>query len=107
MLRIIQNQHADGAKSYYSVADYYTEGQELTGRWRGQGAALLGLSGTIDKRDWDALCDQLDPRTGEQLVARRKANRTVGYDFNFHVPKSLSLLYALTADDRLLEVCRE
>lgn len=107
MLRIIQNQHADGAKGYYSVADYYTEGQELTGRWRGQGATLLGLSGMIDKRDWDALCDQLDPRTGEQLVARRKANRTVGYDFNFHVPKSLSLLYALTADDRLLEAFRE
>jgi conjugative relaxase-like TrwC/TraI family protein len=107
MLRIIQNQHADGAKNYYSVADYYTEGQELTGRWRGEGAALLGLTGLIDKRDWDALCDQLDPRTGEQLIARRKVNRTVGYDFNFHVPKSVSLLYALSDDDRILHAFRD
>jgi conjugative relaxase-like TrwC/TraI family protein len=107
MLRIIQNQHADGAKNYYSVADYYTEGQELTGRWRGEGAALLGLTGLIDKRDWDALCDQLDPRTGDQLIARRKVNRTVGYDFNFHVPKSVSLLYALSDDDRILDAFRD
>jgi hypothetical protein len=39
MLRIVQNASAAQAKSYYSTADYYTEGQELTGVWRGAGAA--------------------------------------------------------------------
>jgi conjugative relaxase-like TrwC/TraI family protein len=103
MLRIIQNSHAEGAKSYYSSADYYMEGQELTGRWRGKAAAMLGLKGDIQKADWDAICDQVRPTDGEPLFQRRKANRTIGYDFNFHVPKSVSALYALSNDDRILE----
>lgn len=45
MLRIIQNTSAAGAKTYYSTADYYSEGQELAGVWRGEGGRLLGLSG--------------------------------------------------------------
>jgi hypothetical protein len=47
MLRIIQNQSAAGAKSYYSKADYYSEGQELEGQWRGEGAKRLGLAGVV------------------------------------------------------------
>lgn len=107
MLRITQNAQADGAKSYYSTADYYAEGQELTGRWRGAAARRLGLDGTIEKADWDALCDNRDPHTGERLTARTRADRTVGYDFNFHVPKSVSLLYAVTRDERLLDAFRD
>jgi conjugative relaxase-like TrwC/TraI family protein len=107
MLRMFQNSHPAGAKSYYSTADYYTEGQELTGEWRGHGAELLGLDGTIEQADWDALCDNRHPRTGEQLTARTRADRTVGYDMNFHVPKSVSLLYAMTKDERLLDAFRD
>ena len=109
MLRIIQNTSASGAKSYYtspSMADYYSEGQELVGDWHGKGAAWLGLSGTIGKETWDALCDNRHPETGESLTPRRKQERRVGYDFNFHVPKSVSLLYGLTRDDRILEAFR-
>ncbi len=80
MLRIIQNSSAAGAKSYYSSADYYNEGQELVGVWRGEGAKRLGLEGTVGRRDWDALCDNRDPRSGETLTARQKSNRRVGYD---------------------------
>lgn len=107
MLRIHQSASSAVAKSYYSTADYYTEGQELVGRWRGRGAAMLGLAGTIDSRAWDALCDNRNPDTGRTLTARQKADRTVGYDFNFHVPKSVSLLYGMTRDDRLLDAFRD
>lgn len=106
MLRVIQNSRADGAKSYYSTADYYTEGQELTGGWHGKGAARLGLEGAVEKRDWDALCDNRDPSTGKVLTPRQKDNRRIGYDFNFHVPKSVSLLYGMTGDDRILAAFR-
>jgi len=102
MLRIIQNTSAAGAMSYYSTADYYSEGQELLGQWRGQAAERLGLAGGIDKATWDALCDNRDPTTGLPLTARRNQDRTVGYDFNFHVPKSVSVLYGLTRDNRIL-----
>ncbi|QDV90565.1 Multifunctional conjugation protein TraI [Phycisphaerae bacterium RAS2] len=107
MLRIIQQTSAAGAKSYYSTADYYSEGQELEGRWRGEGAKRLGLSGTVEKKDWDALCDNRDPVTGNVLTARQKAHRRIGYDFNFHVPKSISIVYGLTKDERILDAFRE
>ncbi|MCA9244852.1 MAG: relaxase domain-containing protein [Phycisphaerales bacterium] len=105
MLRIIQNSSAGGAKSYYSTADYYT--QELPGVWRGKAAAMLGLSGTVNQREWDALCDNRHPETGNTLTARQKANRRIGYDFNFHVPKSVSLLHALNGDERIIAAFRE
>jgi len=107
MLRIIENRSAGQAKSYYGTADYYSEGQELVGQWRGKGAQRLGLSGTIQKQDWDRLCDNRDPATGRTLTQRRKQVRRVGYDFNFHVPKSFSLLYGLTRDPRLLDAFEE
>lgn len=107
MLRINQNSSSAGAKSYYTQADYYTEGQELVGVWRGQGAERLGLSGNVDKADWDALCDNRHPGTNLPLTPRKKTERRIGYDFNFHVPKSVSLLYSLTRDEQLLDAFRE
>lgn len=107
MLRIIQNTSAAGAKSYYSTADYYTEGQELAGACKGEGAKRLGLAGRVRQPEWDALCDNRFPDSGEPLTLRRKAERRVGYDFNFHVPKSVSLLYGMTRDERLLEAFRD
>lgn len=107
MLRITQNSTAEGAKSYYSTADYYTEGQELVGLWRGEGAHRLGLHGSVKQNDWDALCDNRNPITGDVLTPRQKQDRRVGYDFNFHVPKSVSVLYGLTRDDRILEAFRD
>src|ERR1043165_4734588 len=107
MLRIVQNRHSSGAKSYYSTADYYSEGQELTGTWHGRGAARLGLAGEVEKASWDALCDNRHPLTGGVLTPRLKSDRTIGYDWNFHVPKSVSLLYAMTRDERILDALRE
>ena len=107
MLRIIQSRSINHARSYFSAADYYSEGRETIGRWQGEGARLLGLEGTIQQADWDALCDNRHPETGNQLTVRRKSDRTVGYDFNFHVPKSVSLLYATTKDERIIDAFRE
>lgn len=106
MLRITPNTTPAGAKSYYTTADYYVEGQELAGMWRGDAAKRLGLSGKVERSDWDALCDNLNPATREALTPRRRADRRVGYDFNFHVPKSVSLLYGLTQDERILDAFR-
>jgi conjugative relaxase-like TrwC/TraI family protein len=107
MLRVIQSTGVVQAKSYYTTADYYLEGQELTGRWRGEGARLLGLESDVSKSEWEKLCDNVDPRTGKRLTLRTDTDRTVGYDFNFHVPKSVSLLYATTRDERILDAFRD
>jgi conjugative relaxase-like TrwC/TraI family protein len=108
MLRIIQSTSSTQAKSYYSQADYYLANeQELPGQWRGEGARLLGLSGEVRQSEWDSLCDNRNPRSGSRITSRQREDRTVGYDFNFHVPKSVSLLYAETRDERLLDAFRE
>src|SRR6266436_1751288 len=106
MIRITQQDSAKAAKCYYTTADYYSEGQELVGSWGGKGAARLGLEGTVDKFSFERLCDNLDPRTGEPLTVRTRADRTVGYDFTFSVPKSVSLLYAMSGDQDMLEAFR-
>jgi conjugative relaxase-like TrwC/TraI family protein len=103
MLRLTMNSSVGGAKSYFRNSDYLSHGQELQGRWGGRGAAMLGLSGPVDQHEWDLLCENRDPRDGESLAARRNADRRVGYDFTFSPGKSLSLLYAVTRDQRLLE----
>ena len=109
MLRINQQSDADAAKAYYGApATYYRAGeQEVIGEWLGQGADRLGLDGTILQHHFSRLCDNRHPFTGEQLTARMRKGRRVGYDFNFHVCKSLSIVYAVTGNPAILDALRQ
>lgn len=107
MLNVTPQRSAQGAKSYFLArSDYYSEGQELVGQWGGKGAVLLGLSGEVKKCDFEALCDNLDPRTGTKLTAIMRDDRRVGYDFTWSAPKSVSVTHALTGDERIADAFR-
>ncbi|MGA2497681.1 MAG: MobF family relaxase [Tepidisphaeraceae bacterium] len=106
MIRITQQNSPQGAKRYYAAADYYSEGKEIVGSWGGKGASRLGLEGTVDQDSFNRLCDNLHPRTGEQLTVRTRGERTVGYDFTFSAEKSVSLLYAMSGDQAILGAFR-
>jgi conjugative relaxase-like TrwC/TraI family protein len=110
VLRTNVHVSATAAKGYYteglSRQDYYSEGQEITGSWGGIGAGKLGLSGQVDQSSFASLCENLHPGTGKQLTPRSRLDRRVGYDFNFHCPKSVSLLHALTGDPRIVQSFR-
>ncbi|MBE7172365.1 MAG: relaxase domain-containing protein [Williamsia sp.] len=106
MIRMIQSRAAGHAKAYFSDAllksDYYTSDQELAGYWQGRLAERLGVTGMATKETFFALCENHHPVTGKPLTPRTKEDRTTGYDINFHCPKSVSVLHALSGDDHIL-----
>src|SRR5580700_705343 len=111
MLFINHRANAQEAKDYFTRhmdrSDYYLrDAQEMPGQWHGLGSELLGLSGTVDKERYFALCDNLNPATGERLTPHTKGNRRILYDFTFDAPKSVSLAYELGGDDRVMDAFR-
>lgn len=105
------------ASSAGSAAAYYTKyladsPGEAPGEWSGRQAAALGLAGEVSGDDLRALLEGRDPESGTPLgrpfMDRTLANGTVvrsvaGFDATFSAPKSLSVLWALTQDERLLD----
>lgn len=103
------------AKGYFEehlrVGDYYSENERISGEWAGEGATMLGLAGAVTRDEFLALCDNLHPKSGEQLTQRRNtirraedreaANRRVFYDFTFSPPKSVSVAALVGGDKRI------
>lgn len=113
MLRMTIIRGAEEAKSYYlegdrqSKADYYTKDQEEIGLWGGKGAARLGLADHVEKDNFEAVVDNLHPSGSGDLTAATRSDRRPGYDFNFHAPKGLSIMQAVTGDERIKRAFRE
>ncbi len=107
MIRMIQSASAGHAKAYFSDAlsksDYYLNDQELEGRYRGHLANRLGLDERTTKESFYKLCENIHPTSGQSLTPRTKEDRRVGYDINFHCPKSVSVLHVLSKDDHILD----
>ncbi len=72
---------------------------EPDGRWLGQAAAALGLSGAVDGPVLRLLLEGVDPVTGEVLSARHDRVRVAAYDCTYSTPKSVSLLHALGPEE--------
>jgi conjugative relaxase-like TrwC/TraI family protein len=111
VLFINHRTNAQEAKDYFTRhmerSDYYLrDSQEMPGQWHGLGAELLGLSGTVDKERYFALCDNINTATGERLTPHTKGNRRILYDFTFDAPKSVSLAYELGGDERIMDEFR-
>ncbi len=111
MIRMTQSRSAKQAISYFQKefrkGDYYTNDQELTGRFFGKLAARLGIDGLVEKETFRLLSLNKHPKTKKMLTLRQKAHRTIGYDLTFLCPKSVSVLQALSKDDHLLKAFQE
>jgi conjugative relaxase-like TrwC/TraI family protein len=116
MLRVNAFNEGQGIKNYYenslSSGDYYLQkddqkNQEINGDWGGRLSEQLGLQGRVTREDFFKLLENINPKNNEQLTARTVKGRRVGYDFNFHVPKSFSVLEAITQDENLTNAFKE
>ena len=114
MFEMYASKNAAQVKSYFSDelmrGDYYFEEQEIVGSWGGLAAKDLGLSGTVTKEAFNSLVDNQYPDTANndgQITPHNKEERRVGYDLTFSAPKSLSVLYEYSKDERLLEAFRD
>ena len=108
MLRITATANA---KNYFKGAlvqeDYYAQGSELPGVWKGELSKQLGITGLIQKADFYAICDNRHPQNDNKLKPRVRADAVPGWDFTVSVPKSVSLLYGLTQDEEILQAFSE
>lgn len=114
MLSIGLVRSAGDAARYYEKDDYYAAdpaaGAEATGReegdvqgqWGGRGAAALGLTGGVDKAQFQEV---LQGHLPNGIVLGRKKDgqieHTPGWDLTFSAPKSVSILVEIGGDERL------
>ena len=77
MLRVVAHKSAAAAKQYYTDGlkreDYYTKGQEVPGLWHGKAAALLGLSGKVEREAFLSLCGE--KKTQERIAFTLKSGK--------------------------------
>jgi conjugative relaxase-like TrwC/TraI family protein len=116
-----------GAVTYFkdeyehARGSYYTEDERVVGQWSGGLAEHFGLSGAVNREQFEKLCEGKDPRTGEQLVrlVRRHTRENdygeeietnghrAGCDMTFSAPKSVSLAALVGGDERIREAHSE
>ena len=84
--------------------DYYAAGEIRPGQWMGAGAERLELKDNVTCEQFRALCENLNPETGERLTQRsqKEGQRRVFYDFTCSAPKSVSVLAVTLNDPRLI-----
>lgn len=111
MLRINQTSNSSGAAKYFEEGlqrgDYYASKELSVGQWGGKVATRLGLAGEVKKEDFVALCSNQKPEDNSKLNPRSSPQRKVGYDFTFSVPKSVSVAYVVTKDERIRKAFEE
>ncbi|CAB4568940.1 unannotated protein [freshwater metagenome] len=85
-----------------SLDAYYTGAGEAEGVWFGGGAARLGLDGQVQPDDLRAVLAGCRPGAGGLTpngeALRPHPRRVPGFDLTFKVPKSASVLYAVSDD---------
>lgn len=93
-----------GVADYYdrlAREDYYTNehGGEPPGRWIGQHAERLGLTGNVQQGELGKALRGFHPRTGEALADNAGDKHHGGYDLTLSAPKSVSAIWAAADQD--------
>lgn len=105
MLSISARGSAVSATSYLldnsPIEDYYAA--EGAGEWHGAGAEELGLSGKVNRADFENLAQGYD-RSGNAIVRGAGDKHRAGWDCTFSAPKSVSAVWACAEGVQRAEV---
>jgi len=102
MLSMAKVEGSEAAASYYEQTDDYYAGKAREGtEWWGKGAEALGLSGSVDSRDF---CRLLRGRIAEGIeIHRGGSSRRSATDLTLSAPKSVSIQAMIGGDRRLYD----
>jgi conjugative relaxase-like TrwC/TraI family protein len=110
MLRVTTLYAASAAATAAYDTQYLTAAPgEVPGVWAGRQAVGLGLHGEVDATSLQTLLEGRDPHSGTPLgrslvdLPDARVRTLAGFDATCSAPKSVSVLWALTQDSRLLE----
>ena len=85
--------------------DYYAEGEQVVGQWQGRLASRLGMAPGQQIHSGDRafrrLRENINPLTNHKLTQRNVEGSIRFFDFQCSAQKSVSMLHALTGDERL------
>ena len=102
MLSLANVRTASGAAGYFAKDNYYTRADaDRSGKWFGEGAAALGLKGTVDARTFEEVLKGNLP-DGSRVGSDNRYHRA-GTDLTFSLPKSWSILALVGGDSRILD----
>ncbi len=102
----------DYFKAEFAAASnsYFAENGSARGRWSGELATKLGLSGRVTEEQYMRMIEGQHPLTGEQLVKHRdtkltreglESSHVPAWDVNLGLPKSWSIAAIVGGDPRI------
>lgn len=108
MLSIGSVGSASGAASYYTSEDNYYFLGDLSTEWFGKGANELGLTGSVDKEQFQSVLEGFLPDGSDLSFIKNGENKhQAGYDLTFSAPKSVSILALVEGDKDILNAHKE
>jgi conjugative relaxase-like TrwC/TraI family protein len=107
-------------REYTRASESYSQ-EPLSGEWHGRLAEEWELRDTVEREQYERLCEGMHPETGEQLVRHVPAHtyenkygdvitsseHRAGWDLTFSAPKSVSLSAVAGGDERVRQAHRE
>lgn len=88
--------------------DYWSEGEkEVQGEWIGEGAHALALAGGVTDGPFEALRNNQNPRTGDELTKLGAKKEVAFVDIQLSAPKDVSVLAMVGGDERVREAFTE
>ena len=92
---------SSGAANYFANDNYYTADEHAeAGVWGGEGARELGLSGLVERDQFEGI---LNGKLPDGEMVGQVEGRRLGLDLTFSMPKSASILALVSGDKRILD----